>query len=186
MATISDFKAKLINGGARPNQFRVTLNFPDVAQAPGVSEFASFLCRSAQLPASMIEDITVSYRGRPVHFAGERTFQPWTVSIYNDGDFTVRNAIERWSNEIVRLGSTNGELQPRRYQANLIVDQLDRNSETSIKQYVFYNAYPVMVGPIALDFEQNNQIEQFDVEFVYDYYETQYRKGQTVPSTGSI
>lgn len=173
MATISAFKAQMQGGGARPNQFRVELTFPafvgSIASAAGNA--ARFLCKSASLPASTIEDITAAYRGRPVHFAGERTFAPWTISVYNDTNFLIRNVLERWSNGVLNLTATNGIMRPSDYQVDMAVYQLDRNDRV-IKTYRFFDAYPTAVGPIGLDFEQNNQIETFDVEFTYNYFVT--------------
>ena len=108
MANIADFKAQMIGGGARPNQFRVELVFPQyVALGFVAGQRAQFLCKSAQLPASTVENIGVLYRGRPVNFAGERTFQPWSVAIYNDTTFGIRNALEQWSNGIQNYNATN-------------------------------------------------------------------------------
>jgi hypothetical protein len=175
MANITDFKSQMIGGGARPNQFRVDLSFPSFVSAGlgGIIGLNSqFLCRSAQLPASQVENIQVFYRGRPVNFAGERTFQPWTITVYNDTTFSVRNAMEAWSNGVANFVGTNGLTTPRDYQTDLRVFQLDRNGEAPIKQYTFINAYPILVGSIGLDYEQNTVIEQFDVEFMYDYFTT--------------
>lgn len=173
MATISAFKAQMQGGGARPNQFRVELTFPAFVGSVGsaAGNAAQFLCRSTTLPASIVEDITASYRGRPVHFAGERTYQPWSVNIFNDTNFLIRNVMETWNNAMLSYTSTNGNVRPADYQVDMSVYQLDRNDRV-IKTYTFYDAYPVNVGPIALDFEQNNQIETFDVEFVYNYFTT--------------
>lgn len=170
MANIADFKAQMIGGGARPNQFYVQLTFPSyVGLGVVAGQQAQFLCRSAQLPASTIEPITTLYRGRPVQFAGERTFQPWTVSIYNDTSFNIRNALEVWQNGIQNYNTTLGRTNPRDYQVDLSVFQLDR-SGAIIKSYKFIDAMPVNIGPIQLDFDQQNQIEQFDVEFTYNYF----------------
>lgn len=173
MATISAFKAQMQGGGARPNQFRVELTFPafvgSIASAAGNA--AQFLCRTAVLPASTMEDITAAYRGRPVHFAGERTFAPWTVGIYNDTNFLIRNVMERWHNGVLSYTATNGIMRPSDYQVDMTVYQLDRN-DRAIKTYRFFDAYPTSVGQIALDFETNNQIEIFDVEFTYNYFTT--------------
>ncbi len=38
MANINDFKAKLAGGGARANQFKVTMPFPGYAQVGGEIE----------------------------------------------------------------------------------------------------------------------------------------------------
>ena len=172
MSTISTFKSRMAGGGARPNQFRVFLNFPAAAGNLGAAagEAAQFLCYSATLPGSIITDIPVMYRGRPVHFAGEREFQPWAVDIYNDNDFLVRNALETWSNSIVNYDATNGILAPSDYQAGqMTVEQLDRN-DNPVKQYIFYDVYPTDVGQIQLSFEQNNDIEKFSTTFVYNYF----------------
>lgn len=170
MANIADFKAQMIGGGARPNQFRVDITFPNYATLGIVAGTrAQFLCKAAQLPASTIENIPVLYRGRPVNFAGERTFQPWTVTIYNDTTFGIRNALEQWQSGIQNYNSTLGRVNPRDYQVDLNVHQLDRNGAT-IKSYKFVDAYPTSISAIGLDYEQQNAIEQFDVEFTYNFF----------------
>ena len=74
---VDDFKAKLRGGGARPNLFKVTLNFPAYAQAD--LETTSFMCKGAQLPGSTMGVIIVPFRGRQLKMAGDRTFAEWTV-----------------------------------------------------------------------------------------------------------
>jgi len=170
MANIADFKAQMIGGGARPNQFRVELTFPSyVALGVVAGQRAQFLCKAAQLPASTIENIPVLYRGRPVNFAGERTFQPWAVTIYNDTTFNIRNALEQWQSGIQNYNTTNGRVNPTDYQVDLSVHQLDRNGAT-IKSYKFVDAFPNAISAIGLDYEQQNAIEQFDVEFTYNFF----------------
>ncbi len=173
MADISDFVAQMSQGGARPNQFRVTLNFPSAAgsgQVPA-GQALEFLCRAATLPASNIQDIVVGYRGRPVHFAGERDFQPWNISVLNDNDFLIRNTLETWSNSIANYQTTNGILSPLAYTTQMYVTQLDRQ-DRPIKEYRFVDAYPISIGDIQLAYDQNNTIEEFGVTFVYNYFTT--------------
>ena len=177
MANIADFKAVLLGGGARPNQFRVTLSFPSYVGGGIVAgQQAQFLCKSATLPASTVENIGILYRGRPVNFAGERTFQPWTVTIYNDTSFNIRNAFEQWQAGIQNYSNTTGRTNPRDYQVDVQVHQLDR-SGNDIKAYNFKDAYPLSIGAIGLDFEQQNQIETFDVEFQYNYFTSNSTEG---------
>lgn len=186
MANISDFKAQLIGGGARANQFRVELSFPSyVTAGPVVGLRAQFMCKAAQLPASTLENIPLQYRGRAVNIAGERTFAPWTVSIYNDVDFGIRNAMEQWSNGIQNLSSTNGRTNPRDYQVDLQVHQLDRNGAI-VKTYKFIDAYPIEVGAIALDFDQANTIETFDVTFQYNYWSSGTAEGSGIGVNVSV
>ena len=177
MANISDFKAQLIGGGARANQFRVELAFPTyVAAGPIVGIKSQFLCKAAQLPASTIENVPLQYRGRAVNIAGERTFAPWAITVYNDTDFAIRNAMENWSNGVQNLTSTNGRVNPRDYQVDLLVHQLDRNGAI-VKTYKFVDAYPTEIGAIALDFDSANNIETFDVTFQYNYWTSNTAEG---------
>jgi len=169
MATISAFKAQMQGGGARTNQFRVELVFPALAtNGTAASTASQFLCKSAQLPASILEDLPIAYRGRIVHFAGERQFQPWQVTILNDTNFLIRNAFESWHNAIANYTSTNGILRPSDYQTQMLVHQLDRN-DVKIKTYEFFDVYPTNVEPIALGFE-SPAIEEYGVELTFNYF----------------
>lgn len=168
MPTISDFKAQLRQGGARSNQFTVELTFPAIAGAGEAARAASFLCNATSLPAVTVENINLPYRGRPVNFAGERSFAAWSITVINDGDFLIRNAFERWSDGIANFDATNGLVNPGDYQTDMRVLQLDRNGST-LKTYKFYDAYPVELGQIALSYDNQN-IQTFDVTFQYNYY----------------
>lgn len=181
---IANFKAQLVGGGARPNQFKVLLTFPSfVGQGALLSNKAQFLCKSASLPPSIVENTTVNYRGRAVHFGGERQFTPWAITIYNDVDFSVRNAFESWSNGINSMRDNTGRTNPRDYQVDMEVFQLDRNG-AEIKSYKFVDAWPTNVGAIQLDYDANNQIETFDVEFTYNYWESASTTGGIGISVG--
>lgn len=166
---VDDFKSKLRGGGARPNLFKATLNFP--AYAGGDVELTSFLCKAAQLPQSTTSSFPVPFRGRELKVAGDRTFEDWTVTIINDTDFIIRDSFERWMNGINAHSANTGLTNPVDYQADLLVDQLDRD-ESVIKRYTFRGAFPTTVGPITLDYDQRDQIETFDVTFSYQYWES--------------
>lgn len=169
MANITDFKSKLRGGGARANQFVVDISFPLIIQPGQAQVNTSFLCNATSLPAVTIENITLPYRGRPVNFAGERSFAPWSITVINDNDFVIRNAFERWSNYIANYNATNGAQNPVDYQVDLLVKQIDRN-ENAKKAYKFLDAYPIELGAIALAYDNPN-IQTFDVTFQYNYYE---------------
>jgi hypothetical protein len=171
MATISDFKANLSGGGARSNQFSVTLIPPAlVANSGNAGRAIGFLCKAASLPGSQIADVPVFYRGRPVHLAGERDFQPWNLTIYNDTDFLIRDAFEAWSHLMVNYNATDGQPTPLAYQVDAVVSQLDRNGVV-LKSYTFHDCWPTDIGQIDLDYEQNNVIETFPVTLQYNYFE---------------
>jgi len=166
---IEDFKSKLRGGGARPNLFKATVNFP--GYAGGDVELTSFLCKTAQLPPSIIAPIEVPFRGRQLKIAGDRTFEPWTVTIINDTDFSIRNAMERWMNGINAHSANTGLVNPVDYQADLVVEQLDKDS-TILKTYNFRGCFPTTVSEIEVNYETNDAIEEFTVEFQVQYWES--------------
>ena len=171
MANISDFKAKLSGGGARANQFKVTLPFPGFAQVGGEIETLAFLCRATSIPAMTLGEVDVKFRGRSIKIAGDRSFAPWTVTVYNDSNFLLRNAFERWNNGMNNMTDNEGLTNPADYQTDVFVDHLDRNGNT-IKSYTLRSAFPLEVGAIELNYDEQTAIEQFVVTFAYQYFES--------------
>jgi hypothetical protein len=171
MANINDFKAKLAGGGARPNQFKVTMPFPGYAQVGGEIEDLAFLCRATVIPAMTVGNINVPFRGRQIKIAGDRTFEDWNVTVINDTDFKLRNAFERWQNGINNMTDNEGLTNPVDYQVDAFVDHLDRNGST-IKSYTLRGLYPVSVGSIELNYETNDALEEFQTTFAYQYFES--------------
>lgn len=166
---VDDFKSKLRGGGARPNLFKATVNFP--AYAGGDVELTSFLCKAAQLPASIMNVIEVPFRGRQLKLAGDRTFETWTVTVLNDTDFNVRNAMERWMNGINAHSANTGLTNPVDYEADLIVEQLDKDG-TTVKTYQFRGCFPTNVAAIDVNYETVDTVEEFTVEFQVQYWES--------------
>ena len=172
MASIDKFRAHLLGGGARANQFKVTITTPlGISVGPLDLEKTSFLVRGASLPAMSLGEIAVPFRGRSIYIAGDRTFdEVWTTTFLNDTDFMIRNAMERWSNGINDLVNATGVTNPSDYQTDLIVEQLDRDDK-QLKSYIFRNAWPVSVGSIELTSESADAIEEFDVTWRYQHFE---------------
>ena len=171
MANINDFKAKLAGGGARANQFKVTMPFPGYAQVGGEIEDLAFLCRATTIPDMTIGIVNVPFRGRNIKIAGDRTIAEWSVTAYNDTNFKLRNAFERWQNGINNMTYNEGLTNPVDYQVDAFVDHLDRNGNT-IKSYTLRGAFPTALSAIDLSYDEATAIEQFDVTFNYQYFET--------------
>ena len=70
MANIDDFKASLIGGGARANQFRVTITPPSGIAIGLDTRRTSFLVKAAALPSRTITEIPLKFRGRTIFMAG--------------------------------------------------------------------------------------------------------------------
>ena len=171
MAAIDDFKANLIGGGARANQYRVTITPP-----PGIAigldvRRTSFLVRASNLPGQTLTEIAIPFRGRSIYIAGDRSFDdPWTTTFMNDTDFMVRNAMERWANGINDLAAGTGVIAPADYQTDLFVEHLDRD-DTILKSYIFRNSWPTTIAAIDLTSDAADAIEEFEVTWRYQHFE---------------
>jgi hypothetical protein len=170
---VSEFRAQLVGDGARPNLFSVSLQFPTFAtDANAAAQKTTFMAKSAQLPGSTVGMVPVYYYGRELKFAGNRTFADWTLTIINDEDFVVRNALEEWMNGI---NSHAGNLRnaqafsPSAYSVDASVSQYGKQGN-DIKDYTFVGLYPVDIAPIDLDWGSNDTIEEYSVTFAYQYW----------------
>ena len=190
LRTISQFKSKLVGGGARPNLFEVELNFPtgsgqaltfmsnastpaaesaEFSNESDVKDRVPFMVKAANLPASNITPVEVPFRGRVLKVAGERTYDSWTVTVLNDSDFRIRTIMEQWMNGISRLTNGSGEVDPNMYTADATVTQLDRNG-FGLRGYKFVGLFPTNISEIALSMDTTDTLEEFTVEFQVLYW----------------
>ena len=176
---IQEFRSRMTGGGARSNLFEVEITFPDGLgiNESLVSDKVPFLVKAAEIPASNLGNIPVPYRGRVLPIAGDRTFDPWTVTVINDTDFLIRDAMEKWSNSINDIQTAQGRVNPEQYQTSARVFQKSRegngpsDTEKDLRIYKFEGIYPNVVSSIPLDFGATDQIEEFQVTFNYLFYE---------------
>lgn len=190
---ISAFKENgLVYGGARPSLFNVFLSVPAGIGIDNVSvDKFRFVCRSAELPPSTVGSIDVPYFGRRIKVAGERSFGPWSVSVMNDEDFSVRSMFEAWSNAINRMVSNvrDPNINVENYKVDLEVIQYAKDG-SKIRSYLLVGAFPTQIGAITLGWDTQNAIEEFGVSFDYDYWvpltETSDKKAGGVNVYGNL
>lgn len=172
---VAEFRSQMLGDGARPNLFSVSLTFPQIVSG-GVdaSRKVTFMAKAAQLPGSTINQVPVFYFGRETKLSGNRTFADWTITIINDEDFTIRNTIEKWMNELNshagNVRSSNAK-NPSSYTTDAEVIQYGKTGN-ELKKYKFVGLFPIDLAPIDLDWGSNDSIEEFATTFAYQYWET--------------
>lgn len=170
---INDFKSKLVGGGARNNLFKVTCNFPPYAR--GNVELSAFMIKAAQLPSSIINPITIPFRGRQMQIAGDRVFEAWGITIINDTNMEIRNSFERWMSGINGNELNTGRSNPAEYTADMVVEQLNKAGEVT-KRYDLVGVFPTTVSAIDLSYDSENTIEEFSVELQMLYWKSDQSK----------
>lgn len=167
---VNELRSQLTFGGARNSLFQVTITNP----SNGAGDIkVPFMVKAAQIPAATLGVIEVPYFGRKLRYAGDRTFADWTVTVINDEDFLIRNAMENWSNQINSLQGnlrTFGSSSPAQYKTTAEVTQFSRTG-VPLRTYKFNGIFPSDVSSIDVNWEQTDSIEEFSVTFQYDYWE---------------
>ena len=176
-SNVSQFLQK-IGQGVKPNMFLIHINFPQsIALQTEDQQLTNILCKSAALPGSNLGVIEVPFRGRTVKIAGDRTFDTWTATFFNDKDFKLRSFFEQWANSInTHEGNTSPLFTPNNsdgYMADLGVKQLEKDSSEEgsiLRAYSLKYCFPTNVSQIDLAYDSNDQIEEFTVEWQYSYF----------------
>jgi hypothetical protein len=162
---INEFKSQLVGGGARPTLFQVQILNP---VDPAAEFKVPFMVRAAGIPGSTVGQYEVPYFGRNIKYAGDRTFEDWTITVINDEDFAVRNAMEAWSNAI-NTHDSNVRALPQDYKSNAIITQFSKDGDP-LRSYVFEGMFPVSIDQIDMDWGTVDAIEEFGVTFSYDFW----------------
>lgn len=164
---IQEIKSQLAYGGSRPSFFQVALTNP-------ISTLADlklpFMCKASALPESTVGVIPVPYFGRDIKVAGTRKFSQWDITVINDNDFLIRQAMETWCNSINSLEgnlNTTGSPAPLNYKSQGIITQYDPTG-AEVRIYQFEGIWPSSVGPMQMDWSQGDAIGEFTVTLQYD------------------
>ena len=172
-----------IRGGVRPNLFQVEHTWPSSnltePKLDGLSDKpVMYMCKSAALPATNVGTVELPFRGRVVKVPGDRTYETWTATFYNDDSFKLRGAYEKWISVTNGVDANLAEADIADTFRNITVSQLDKfsggaNKLKTIRTYRLVGAWPVSVGQIAVAYDNNDSYEEFDVEFAYQYHITE-------------
>lgn len=167
---INDVQANFKFEGARPTLFDVHITNPVLGEADQVS---TFLISATTLPESTLGNIPVPYFGRVINFGGDRTYAPWQVTVMNDEDFKIRNAMETWSNAINKRVVNKRDIafaDNHSYKSTALVTQYNKVGDI-VRVYRFNGIYPAEISDINLDWSDTNTFERFQIRFIYDYWD---------------
>jgi len=193
-ANINDFLSNgLIYGGARPSRFEVICSVPagiDDSIDPSFGSKLRFTCMAASIPAFNVGTVNVPYFGRYVKLSGDRVWDDWNITVLLDQDYVTRQVFEAWNNAINRLESNI--MQPNLDSTNTVtsgttLSELGYKTTMNIihygtdgsiiAQYDIIGAWPAQIGPINLNWGNQNMISSFEVRIPFD---------DCVPTSGVI
>ena len=179
----------VMKDGARPNQFYCDLSLPaaligSIPNGALAENRMKFYIKATSIPSMTNGEIVIPFRGGQYKIPGDKTFGDWSITVVNDTDFVIRDALERWHDLII--GNVNRdsavEDDPMAYMSNGTVAQLSRN-DTTLKTYLMTGCWPKEIGEIALSSDSENQIEEFTVTFALQWWESSTSRNNTSGDT---
>lgn len=148
----------------------------------GTGETRSYLCKIATIPELVVETGEVYYFTRAVKYPTRRRYTPLTLTFFNTTDYTLRKAFEKWSHVLLNPSENTGFLgfagsqRSTEGTATIQVQHYDGTSLSStrkpnlIRDYTFYQAYPSSIGPLMFSYDNDTEIQTFDVTMEYNYF----------------
>lgn len=176
---INDFYSSLQFGGARPALFDVLVTWPG-STIPEIQ----FMARATTIPSATLNIVEQTYFGRALKFAGNRTFEDWTVTIINDEDYTIRRAMEDWSESLNGFEDNRRDttrLATRDYKGTGTVTHYGKTGNI-IARYEVNGLVPSSVAAMPMDWG-TDEIQTFDVTFAMDYWTTRTETFQGLSET---
>ena len=176
---ISKLKTALASGGARPSlfDFQITgLPDTDLKNLDNIKYF----CQVSALPPLTVTPIEKLYFGRTVKIPGDMVFGDLTTTIYQTESGIERIGIEKWMDMInghvdntsslegVTTASFIGKYSSKGTLTNYAKEGVGKKLTT----VNFIDCWPQSVSEIALSYDTASDIEQFDVTWAYNHYET--------------
>lgn len=147
---------------ARPNLFEVEIPF--------MGQTFKFKCKAAAMPAAIVEKIPVGYMNRKINIAGDRTYDDWTVTVYNDSNHNVRQDLADWQSIAAGMGNEITGGTPAQYKKPAVIRQFDRDGKTVTKEIELSGVWPTNVGEVTLDWDSSNEVQTFESTFAIDWW----------------
>ena len=159
--------------GFRPNLFDIYV----ISKHPSIN--FEFKAKATTIPESAIGVASTYYYGRRVKLAGNREFSNWTISVIMDEqDFMTggtRGSFETWMSNInyhVNNSRNPSYVQPTTggYFGTAQIVPMYKDNTGPLTIYSMENCFPIAVGPITMDWQDNDRIAEFQVTFEYQWW----------------
>lgn len=176
--SIEKFKSA-IGTPARSHLFRCTVTPAAAGLLPYFNADASFLCKAVTLPSATVETTELSYFSRAVKIPSRRTYAPITLTFYLSEDYKLRAGFEQWSNALNAYDENQrgtlpfyGTITLVHYSSVATSPDAAKNEDANIPTlatYTLQSAFPTTVSGLQFSYDNDAEIQTFDVEFQYQY-----------------
>ena len=160
-----------VGGFAKGNRYNVLIVPPAALVGSAVPGQLTYLCESVSLPTKGLASNPQDIYSTPREIPYRETFTESALSFYLDDDFAVKNFFDEWQGNIVNPNTGNVNYW-HNFTGKLIITRVENDSQTLAggpRKYVIelLEAYPSVVGEIALGHAQGTDALRLSVTFKY-------------------
>ena len=167
---IEAFKAKF-GDGAKTSLFYFQPQWPLSLQADMTQQDAIYLVKTAQMPSTALEEVTLNWQGFDWKFPGKHTYTDIVITFNVDLKAKIRNTFENWSN-LCHDPKTNFYTVHSIYMADQRMQMVGYEGEV-ILEFTIHDAWPKEISQITMDYA-STEVATFDVTFTYSYHELKF------------
>ena len=193
--SLDEFKGSMAStnwgGFTRNNLFEIEMGFPAKLGAGETQKqnTVKYLARAAQIPSYTQGNVEVPFRGRTLKIAGDRTYEPWTVTFMNDQKQIARNIFEKWVSLIQGNEYNFSAKSDDKLFGNAVCSLLNRVVKDGedykvLRSYKLYDIWPSSVSAVDLDWGNNDAVQEFTVEFQVQFVTQGKDKSQAETNKG--
>lgn len=167
---------KYLGDGARSAKFEVLIIPPSGVELKKystneASSALSYQCYATAFPGMTAESIDYKYLGRNIPVPNVLIpNQGWSATFYNDENHSIRKFFKDWMESYQTNHYGGGETRQLQ-NLTLSIYQWDYELKNKVLACVLYGIFPVSMSDIEVSFENLSQIQSFQVEFKYAYFD---------------
>lgn len=149
---------------ARSNLFEVNMSIMG-------SDFI-WKCKAASLPKASVGKVDLAYMNRVIGLAGDRTYDAWTITVYNDYQQITREKFLKWQELCQTYDKViHGELPNSYKNQTAQIWQYDRAGNKTAS-FTITGIWPMNIGEVALEWGISDAAEVFTVELNVDWFKS--------------
>ena len=160
-----------IGGFAKGNRYHVNIIPPSFLRGSTTLSTLQYVCESVSLPTKGLASNAQDIYGPPREIPYRETFTEAALSFILDDAFTVKKFFDTWQENIVNP-VTNNVNYWNNFTGTINISRLSNDATTFTDASDLYKielieAYPSVVGEIALGHTQGGEILRLSVTFKY-------------------
>lgn len=173
VANVSEFISKFNKDVARPCNFDVIITQPKNNISGADFEDLRFKCEATELPSRTFSLVEQKTYGPVQYFPVQNFYEKVNLTFICSDDMKEKKLFDNWMEKISDSTATKSLVRfdfnyKSEYSTNMSIIQYDLKGQVSLKTQLF-EAFPISVHPLKLDWGASNEIHKLIVTFAYRY-----------------